>query len=84
MREDLCELGPSLGRFAGVLLPVLGDKASDSITIGAPHSVPRFKNAANFESNFDVFLWKKLYEVTNKGLFKTPTYPEMSEIAISR
>ena len=63
MREDLCELGPSLGRFAGVLLPVLGDKASDSITIGAPHSVPRFskfKNAANFEWIFDVLCEKTL------------------------
>jgi len=33
MREDLCKLDPSLGRFAGVLWPAPGDGASDSITV---------------------------------------------------
>ena len=35
-------------------------------------------------NGFLTFFVKKLYEVTNKGLFKTPTHPEMRQIAISR
>ena len=55
MREDLCKLDPSLGRFVGVLWPALGDGASDSITIHnwgllelqhSKHSVLRFEKAA--------------------------------------
>ena len=55
MREDLCKLRPSLGRFAGVIWAAPGDGTSDSITIHnwgllelqhSKHSVLRFENAA--------------------------------------
>jgi len=33
MREDLCKLGPSLGRLSRVLWPAPGDGSSDNLTI---------------------------------------------------